>query len=161
MPSTNHSKLRTLFVCLGNICRSPSAEAICSKMIKERKLGEYISIDSCGTLDWHTNEAPDPRAITFGEKRSYQLKHLRGRQITQQDFYDYDDILVMDEKNLADVMAIKPADATATVAPILSYGATEETWVPDPYFGGDEGFEYVLDLLEDAISHYLETKFAD
>lgn len=149
-------KIRVLFVCLGNICRSPSAEAMCAKLLAEQGLSDRFELDSAGTLDYHVGDPPDPRTIRFGETRGLKLAHLRGRQICVQDFYDYDDILVMDAQNLKDVQAMAPADATATIAPILTYGSDPTiTCVPDPYFGGQEGFQRVLDLLEDAVAGYI------
>lgn len=155
-------KTRVLFVCLGNICRSPSAQAVCEKLLAEMKLTHRFEVDSAGTLDYHVGEPPDPRAIAFGEKAGLKMSHLRGRQVCQQDFYTYDDILVMDAQNLQDVTAIKPPDATATVAPIMNFAchASVEV-VPDPYFGGDAGFTHVLELLFDAIKGYIEARVAE
>lgn len=156
MSSSRPSSTRVLFVCLGNICRSPSAEAMFRHMLNERDLNHAFEVDSAGTLDYHVGEPPDPRAIRFGKERGYDLTTLRGRQIAERDFYEFDDILVMDSQNYKDVTAIAPQGATARVAKMLSFGSqTDVEDVPDPYFGGDEGFHRVLDLLEDALKGYL------
>ena len=135
-----------LLVCLGNICRSPAAEAICRR--KAAEAGLDVRFDSAGTGAWHVGKAPDKRMIKAAKARGYDLRKLRGRQVDHGDFYMYDLILGMDEANMADLREMRPPDATADLRPFLSYGVGGE--VPDPYHGGPSGFEKVLDLLEHA-----------
>lgn len=146
-----------LFICLGNICRSPSAEAVFRHRVEAAGLADYFHIDSAGTLDWHEGNPPDPRSITHGEARGYALRHLTSRPITPHDFDTFDDIWVMDAKNLADVTALAPKQAQHKVKRLLTLvphlGVTD---VPDPYYGGVQGFNHVLDLLETASDALLE-----
>ena len=137
---------RVLLVCLGNICRSPAAEAICRA--KAEAAGLAATFDSAGTGRWHVGKKPDARMIRAAAARGYDLKRLRGRQVDTGDFYVYDLILGMDASNMADLRDVAPSDATARLAPFLSYGVGGD--VPDPYHGGPSGFERVLDLLEHA-----------
>jgi len=141
--------MKILFVCLGNICRSPTAEAIARKFIAQHNLASLVTVDSAGTCDFHQGQKPDPRSIHAGLKRGYDLSCLTSRQINVVDFYECDLILVMDKRNLADVLAIKPPNASAQVDLYLKrYNlATDE--VPDPYYSED-GFDCVVDLLEQA-----------
>lgn len=149
--------MKLLFVCLGNICRSPSAEAVARSLIARRGLAERIQCDSAGTGDWHLGHAPDKRAQMAGAKRGYELSHLRARLLTPQDFTDFDLILVMDDSNLANARALQPASSRARLRRLLDYLPKQPLReVPDPYYGGDAGFEQVLDLLEAAISALLD-----
>lgn len=137
-----------LFVCLGNICRSPSAEAIFRKKSDELKLG--LQFDSAGTIDYHKGERSDPRSIKHAEKRGYEMTHL-ARQLTEQDFTDFDLIFVMDESNLANVNKVKPANARAQVKMLREFkDKMDLSIVPDPYYGGPADFEQVIDLIEDS-----------
>jgi len=142
------AKIRVLMVCLGNICRSPTAEAMLRKKVHEAGLDERIEVDSAGTADYHVDSPPDRRAIAHGERRGLRLHHLRGRQVESSDFERFDHILAMDEDNLANLKRIRPAGSRAKVALLMSFapgaGARE---VPDPYYGGADGFEQVLDLV--------------
>ncbi len=152
-----NAPVRVLFVCLGNICRSPSAEAMFNAKLVENNLTSQFVVESAGTLDYHVGEPPDPRAIRFGKQRGLDLTLLRGRQINADDFTRFDYILVMDSQNLKDVLAVAPSNSTAHVAKLLSYGSNINVEdVPDPYFGGDDGFNHVLDLLDDALDGFLE-----
>ncbi|MBB4658333.1 low molecular weight protein-tyrosine-phosphatase [Parvularcula dongshanensis] len=137
---------RVLLVCLGNICRSPAAEAILRD--KSEKAGIDLEIDSAGTGRWHVGKPPDARMIKAAGKRGYDLKTLRGRQVDTGDFYTFDLILPMDTSNMADLEDLAPPDATAKLRPFLSYGVGGD--VPDPYHGGPSGFETVLDMIEHA-----------
>ena len=149
-------RLRVLMVCLGNICRSPTAEAMLRKKVREAGLGDRIEVDSAGTADYHVDSPPDRRAVAHGEKRGLAMKNLRGRQVERADFDRFDFILAMDDDNLADLLRIRPAGSHAKVALLLSYapaaGARE---VPDPYYGGADGFEAVLDLVEAAADGFI------
>ncbi|WP_290538155.1 low molecular weight protein-tyrosine-phosphatase [Alcanivorax sp.] len=138
-----------LFVCLGNICRSPTAEAVFRERVIAAGLEEHILIDSAGTGDWHIGRAPDPRTREAAARRGYQMDSLRARQVGPQDFYEFDVVLAMDNANLADLQAMQPADVTVTLGRFLDYSSeTSVSEVPDPYYGGEDGFDRVLDLIE-------------
>lgn len=138
-----------LFVCLGNICRSPTAEAVFRERVTAAGLEEKIRIDSAGTGDWHIGRAPDPRTREAAARRGYQMESLRARQVSPQDFYEFDVVLAMDNANLADLQAMQPADVTVTLGRFLDYSSeTSVSEVPDPYYGGEDGFDRVLDLIE-------------
>ena len=149
--------VHVLFVCLGNICRSPSAEAVFRHRVEQAGLAHHFHIDSAGTLDWHEGNPPDARSIAHGETRGYALQHLTSRPIVASDFDTFDHIWVMDAKNLADVTALAPKHAQHKVQRLLTVvpqlGVTD---VPDPYYGGVDGFNHVLDLLEAASDALLE-----
>ena len=151
MNASSAKPIRVLMVCLGNICRSPTAEAMLRKKVHAAGLDGRIEVDSAGTADYHVDSPPDRRAIAHGERRGLALKHLRGRQVSRADFDRFDLILAMDGDNLADLERIRPPGSRAKVALLMSYapqaGSRE---VPDPYAGGAEGFERVLDLVDSA-----------
>jgi len=136
-----------LFVCLGNICRSPTAEAV----FRARAGDANIKIDSAGTGAWHAGNPPDPRSRAEGEKRGYSFAGQAARKVTVQDFYDFDMILAMDASNHSDLKSIQPQDGTATLAMFLPDGSD----VPDPYYGGPNGFVQVVDLIESASDFWL------
>lgn len=151
-------KVKVLFVCLGNICRSPTAEGVFQKLVNEVELKHKIHVDSAGTANWHEGKSPDARTVAAAKKRGVELADLRARGVTLQDFYEFDYILAMDESNLAHLQKMKPDNFSGTLALFLSYGEqTEFKEVPDPYYGGADGFELVLDLVEDAASGLLDT----
>jgi protein-tyrosine phosphatase len=135
-----------LFVCLGNICRSPSAEAVFKKKALDH--GLTIEIDSAGTAGYHKGAAPDKRSQAVGEERGYSFKGLKCRRVVEQDFEKYDYILGMDNENVTNLLEICPEEFQHKVALFLSFSESEEQEVPDPYYGGKGGFEYVLDLIE-------------
>lgn len=142
---------RVLFVCLGNICRSPTAEGVFRKKVQEMGLDALIDIDSAGTANWHTGKSPDSRSICFAKRRGYDLTALRARQVTVEDFHQFDYILAMDNENLTNLRALKPHSFQGHLGLFLDYArevAIQE--VPDPYYGGDEGFDHVVDLIETA-----------
>ncbi len=136
-----------LFVCLGNICRSPTAEAV----FRARAAGANIRIDSAGTGAWHTGNPPDSRSRAEGERRGYSFAGQAARKVRAQDFYEFDFILAMDASNLSDLKDIQPGDGTAHLSLFLPDGSD----VPDPYYGGAEGFAKVVDLIEDASDYWL------
>ncbi len=136
-----------LFVCLGNICRSPAAEGIFRKMVDEEKLA--IDIDSAGTGGWHTGKPPDPRMQKTALARGYNLSTLRARQINRQDCQNFDYIIAMDKDNLREIKRLCP-NSKAEIKLFLDYAPSSKTEVPDPYYGGREGFNIVIDLIEDA-----------
>jgi len=142
--------MRVLFVCLGNICRSPTAEAIFRQRLQQAGLAERIEVDSAGTGDWHVGKAPDSRTQEAAKRRGYDLSSLRGRQVSVDDFARFDLILAMDIANLGDLQRLRPAQAKGELDLYLRRFGLAEDEVPDPYYGGSEGFEQVLDLLEQA-----------
>ena len=142
--------MRVLFVCLGNICRSPTAEAVMRQRLQQAGLAERIEVDSAGTGDWHLGKAPDSRTQQAASRRGYDLSSLRGRQVSVDDFARFDLILAMDGANLRDLQRMRPAQARGELDLYLRRFELAEDDVPDPYYGGSEGFEHVLDLREQA-----------
>lgn len=142
--------MKVLFVCLGNICRSPTAEGVFRKYLADSPLADKVSVDSAGTADWHTGKAPDPRTREAALKRGYDLSKLQARQATADDFHNFDLILAMDNSNLANLEALRPANSRAELDLLLQRYDLPRSEVPDPYYGGEQGFEDVLDLLENA-----------
>ena len=146
-----------LFVCLGNICRSPTAQGVFDHKLARSPLAGSVETDSAGTGDWHIGNAPDPRARQAAKERGYELDHLRARRVSVDDFHRFDWILAMDGSNLASLKAMMPAQCRARLALFLEpLTDVAETEVPDPYYGGDEGFSHVLDLCEAASDAWLE-----
>ena len=142
---------KVLFVCLGNICRSPTADGIFNHIVLREKMDQKIMIDSAGTGDWHVGKAPDSRTVAAARQRGYDLSVLRARQVTARDFEEFDYVLAMDKSNLLDLQCIKPTTYTGHLGLFLDFGTRGDYHeVPDPYYGGHDGFELVLDLVEDA-----------
>lgn len=140
-----------LFVCLGNICRSPTAQAVFEKHLAESELAGKVFTDSAGTAAYHIGKAPDMRSIEMAKSRGYDLSKLRARQVSQQDFERFDLILAMDESNVDDLLAVRPTTSRAEVRLFLSFATDSPVLeVPDPYYGGSESFEHVVDLVESA-----------
>ena len=147
--------LQVLMVCLGNICRSPTAQAVLEHGLAEAGLSDRVLVDSAGTGDYHIGKAPDSRAQEAGRLRGYDLSQLRARQLDASDFRRFDYLLAMDEANYEHMMDRADAEYRDRVHLMLSpLGPGRE--VPDPYFGGDEGFDEVLDLIEQASEHWIE-----
>lgn len=146
-----------LFVCLGNICRSPMAEGVFRTIVTEAGLGDRFHIDSAGTGSWHLGDPPDRRAQRAAKARGIDISDQRARCIEQADFDRFDLILAMDQGNLGDLMHAAPEARTDRVRLFLEFapelGRRE---VPDPYYGGTDGFEHVLDLVETAGRGLLE-----
>ena len=136
---------------MGNICRSPTAHGVMRKLLENEAPGQRIDIDSAGTHAYHVNEPPDTRAQAAAIKRGIDISDLRARAVEIEDFYKYQLILAMDRDNLAKLERMRPSDSNARIDLVLSYAreSTREE-VPDPYYGGKEGFEAVLDMLEAA-----------
>lgn len=149
---------RVLFVCLGNICRSPAAEGVFRAMVEAEGFSDQITCDSAGTGGWHAGDAPDGRMIAHAAKRGYDLTQLEARQIVApRDLAEFDYILTMDESNLRNVLALDVTKAYASkIRPLVSFCRVHDVKeVPDPYYREADGFEYVLDLLEDACRELL------
>ena len=150
-------KIGVLFVCMGNICRSPSAEGVFRKLVQEHALDQHIDIDSAGTHAYHIGEPPDQRSQAAARQRNIDLSGIRGRQFSRDDFHRFDYVLAMDKSNLSDIRALHQGDGKAEIALFLEYARQyPDTEVPDPYYGGARGFEQVLDLIEDASTGLLE-----
>ncbi len=139
--------MNILFVCLGNICRSPTAEAILRHKFATGGI-DWIDVDSAGTAAYHIGNPPDPRSIAAGECRGYDLSKLKARQLSTHDFYKFDHILAMDIENLTNIEKLRPTDATAKVNLAMAYTSFDISEVPDPYYGNDQGFVNVIDLCE-------------
>lgn len=154
MPTFKPFKI--LFVCLGNICRSPTAEGVMQNIIKENNLESKIIIDSAGTSAWHNGSPPDSRAIKAAKKRGYNISQQRSRKVEFEDFYEFDLILAADKSNIEDLKSIAPSDLHNKIKLILSYGTSTENEIPDPYYSCDQGFEHVLNLLENSCQKLLE-----
>lgn len=142
------AQVKVLFVCLGNICRSPLAEGIFRFKVKEQGLSPMFKIDSCGTSDYHIGENPDKRSINNAKKNGIDYMH-KGRQLKAGDFYEFDYILPMDDLNFADIEKLKPVDGKAQVVKMRAFDSIEaDSDVPDPYYQGEDGFQLVFDILE-------------
>lgn len=142
--------MKVLFVCLGNICRSPTAEGVLRHKVRAAGLEDRIEIDSAGTGDWHVGKAPDARTRAAALRRGYDLSSLRARQVSLADFSRYDLILAMDNANLRDLKHLRGSGGKAELDLFLRRYELEIDEVPDPYYGGEDGFERVLDLVERA-----------
>ena len=139
---------KLLVVCMGNICRSPTGEAVLRAKAKE--LGISVEVDSAGTIGYHAGNPPDARSMQAGKQRGYSFKGMRSRKVTVGDFDAFDMVLAADKANLADLLDICPTEHRHKVSLFLSHGDSDYDEIPDPYYGGDAGFELVLDLIEDA-----------
>jgi protein-tyrosine phosphatase len=148
--------IRFLFVCMGNICRSPMAEGVFRNHVHKAGLAGRIVSDSAGTHDYHVGEPPDPRAQRAARRRGYDIGALRGRQVARSDFAEFDHLLAMDRMNLRALARLCPAEHAHKLELFLEYAGIESAReVPDPYYGGEEGFERVLDLVEEAAQRML------
>lgn len=149
---SNQEKYRILFVCLGNICRSPAAQTVMQTIVDEHHCSSDFEIDSAGLYSGHAGELPDKRMRVHAVRRGYNLDH-RARPVRESDFEDFDIIVAMDESNYSQLRAMAPTvEDEQKVVRMMNYSrmATRYDYVPDPYYEGAEGFELVLDLLEDA-----------
>ena len=148
---------RVLFVCMGNICRSPTAEGVFKRLVNDAGLDAEIESDSAGTHDYHIGDPPDARSQAAAGRRGYDLSALRARQVAHDDFASFDYVLAMDETNLTALLSLCPAHYRERVKLFLEFvpeaGHRE---VPDPYYGGAQGFEEVLDLVELAAQGLLD-----
>ncbi|WP_346798804.1 low molecular weight protein-tyrosine-phosphatase [Halomonas sp. Bachu 37] len=147
--------MKILFVCLGNICRSPSAEGVFRHALERAGMQHEVSVDSCGIGPWHVGKGPDARAREAALRRGIDIGTLRARQLAPVDFDEFDYLLAMDHDNLSALQAQQPAGSKARVELFLNYADTAEKAVPDPYYGGEQGFETVLDLIEEASEGFI------
>jgi len=143
--------VNVLFVCMGNICRSPTAQGVFERLLAEANLSELVGTDSAGTHAYHVGEPPDKRATAAAARRGVDLTRQRARRVAPEDFEGFDYVLVMDRSNYDDLLALSPPEHAAKLRLFLEFapglGIDE---VPDPYYGGVTGFERVLDLIEEA-----------
>jgi protein-tyrosine phosphatase len=152
------SQIKVLFVCMGNICRSPTAEGVFRHVIQQQGTADRFMVDSAGTHAYHVGEQPDRRAQQTARARGIDLAFIRARKVTRNDFAEFDYILAMDSDNYHNLLAICPAEYEDKVQLFLDYATnSHEQDVPDPYYGGQQGFEHVFDLVEDA-SHGFHNK---
>src|SRR5262245_15998422 len=148
---------RILFVCMGNICRSPTAEGVFRRLLAEQAPELAVGIDSAGTHGFHDGAPPDPRACRAAERRGVDLRPLRARRVTESDFERFELVLAMDEQNLEFLLEVCPAEYRPRARLLLEFAPhLERREVPDPYYGGSTGFEHVLDLVEEAAAGLLE-----
>ena len=151
-------QIKILFVCMGNICRSPMAEGVFKHFVAQSGLQDLIASDSAGTHDYHVGDPPDPRALRASERRGYDLSALRGRQVSRGDFSEFDYLLAMDETNLRVLERLCPSQHAHKLKLFMTFSTVEVLReVPDPYYGGGRGFDTVLDYLEDAAKGLLQT----
>ncbi|MGQ0578024.1 MAG: low molecular weight protein-tyrosine-phosphatase [Betaproteobacteria bacterium] len=148
---------RVLFVCMGNICRSPTAEAVFRHVVVASGLEQKILVDSAGTHGYHLGHPPDLRTQLAAAHRGYNLVNLRARQVREQDFVDFDYIVAMDRDNLSDLRRLAPAEHHRKLSLFMEYsGAWRGEEVPDPYYGGAQDFKLVLDMAENAAAGLLQ-----
>jgi protein-tyrosine phosphatase len=151
------SAISVLVVCTGNICRSPTGEGVLRHQARARGLDDRIQVASAGTHDYHVGDPPDPRTLKHAAKRGYDFSAQRSAQVTEQDFHDFDYILAMDRTHLRILRAMEPPGGKAKLALFLdASGKWKGEDVPDPYYGGVEGFERVLDMVEEAAGRWLD-----
>lgn len=143
--------VKVLFVCLGNICRSPTADGIFRKLVANANMHQHIVVDSAGTGGWHIGKAPDSRTVAAAHNRGYDLSVLRARQVSAADFIEFDYVLAMDKNNLMDLQRLKPSTYKGHLGLFLAFSDQDlHREVPDPYYEEGDAFELVLDLVEDA-----------
>jgi len=157
MMSKTKEKTSVLFVCMGNICRSPTAEGVFRYHAEQAGMTERLDIDSAGTHAYHAGEPPDRRARAAAERRGMSLDNISARRVMIEDFERFDYIIAMDEDNLARLHDESPDEHRGKLRLFLEFGGGDEREVPDPYYGGAAGFERVLDLVEAASRGLLET----
>jgi len=156
------AKRALLFVCLGNICRSPMAEGVFRRVAQEQGVLHLFDIDSAGLGDWHAGQAPDTRAQAAAQNRGIDISGQSARQIVPTDFARFDLLLAMDGSNYDELIQSAPRDARHKIRRFLDFAPQAETTdVPDPFFGGSEGFDHALDLIEQAASGLLADLLAD
>ena len=151
------TKINVLFVCMGNICRSPTAEGVFAQRLKEAGLNKVVGVDSAGTHAYHIGEQPDPRSQKTASQRGISLSHLKARKAVEEDFERFDYVLAMDRDNYHGLEKICPPGSEHKLQLFLSYAPNlEHDEVPDPYYGGPTGFDRVLDMIEEASDGLLQ-----
>lgn len=149
-------KKSVLFVCMGNICRSPTAEGVFRKIVEDAGLAEEVTVDSAGTHAYHSNEPADHRAVAAAEQRGYSLTGIKARRVRESDFEQFDYVLAMDEDNLRNLREQADEQFHSRIRLFLEFGDGTASEIPDPYYGGKVGFERVLDLVETASKGLLQ-----
>ena len=153
---SSQRSLKVLMICLGNICRSPTAHGVLSTLIERRKLHDFLEVDSAGTERWHLGETPDKRSISAAKDRGYDISNLIARQVSAVDFANFDYLLAMDRNNLRDLKGLCPEEYKGKLCLLLEFGSLSEIDVPDPFYGEFSDFEFVLDVVENACEGFLE-----
>ena len=149
--------INILFVCMGNICRSPSAEGFFARALEQSAYREQVSIDSAGTHSYHVGHAPDTRAVDTALNFGVDIAHLRARKVSVNDFHNFDQIVAMDRSNYEDLQSVQPAGSKAKLTMMMKYHPEgHPADVPDPYYGGIAGFNYMCELLDLATSGLLQ-----
>ena len=144
------STVNVLFVCMGNICRSPTAHGVFEQLVKEQGLADHVRVDSAGTHSYHVGSPPDARSQKVAKERGVDLSKLRARRFVERDFEEFDYLIGMDADNVRDMQSLRPADARTEARLMLDYSNQyTRPDVPDPYFGND-GFDMVFDMIDDA-----------
>lgn len=149
---SGETQLSVLFVCMGNICRSPLAEGVFRLALADAGLEDLVAVDSAGTGDWHRGDAPDPRAIETALRHGIDISGQRARQVAPEDFDRFDLIFAMDRSNEATLRARSPSAQHGRISLFLDHTLSSRADVPDPYYGGDDGFEHVYQLLREGCS---------
>jgi protein-tyrosine phosphatase len=160
----NVAQIKVLFVCMGNICRSPTAEGVFTALAARHQMASHLHVDSAGTHAYHVGDPPDPRAQNAALRRGIDLSRLRARRVSLRDFHEYDYVLAMDADNYAHLLQLCPDEARYKLKMFLEFAPhLNESDVPDPYYGGELGFERVLDMVEAAseglLDHIRKTHF--
>ena len=156
------ARLSVLVVCTGNICRSPTGEGVLRHLAAKRGLDDRIRVASAGTHDYHVGDCPDNRTVKHAKKRGYDLSSQRAQLVKPSHFHEFDYILAMDRTHLRILRGMAPADAKARLGMFLEASARwKDAEVPDPYYGGVEGFEQVLDMVEEAAERWLDRMEAE
>lgn len=152
-------KIKVLFVCMGNICRSPSAEIVFKHLVNKKGLADKFEIDSAGTIGYHEGEKADARMRTHAAARGYNITHIARKFNPSKDFERFDYIVTMDDSNYRDVLSFDSSNKYSDKIKKMRDYATDKSIseIPDPYYGGPAGFEHVLDLLEDACNNFLNS----
>ncbi|MDH5357744.1 MAG: low molecular weight phosphotyrosine protein phosphatase [Gammaproteobacteria bacterium] len=152
------NQIKVLFVCMGNICRSPTAEGVFNKLLDDMGTADRFLVDSAGTHAYHVGEQPDSRAQQTAHKRGVKLSNIRARKVASSDFEHFDHILAMDSDNYSMLLAASPKEHHHKVKRFLEYTPEHpENDVPDPYYGGQNGFEHVFDLVEAASKGFYQS----
>ncbi|MEN7342728.1 MAG: low molecular weight protein-tyrosine-phosphatase [Pseudomonadota bacterium] len=158
MTLDSESQIAVLFVCMGNICRSPTAEAVFRKRVSEAGLSDAFRIDSAGTHAYHVGHPPDGRSQEVTEANGISMSGQRARRVRDEDFFEFDYVFAMDRLNLVTLQEREPDDSTAALSLLLGEAPMlDEEEVPDPYYGGRKGFDTVFSLIDTACAHILET----